>query len=470
MSTLPPLAEGNRLQRAYARWAERHYRRMSPELRAQAEVIDRFLYSRAGLGLWLGLAAAVAGSCMGLIGAGVPAPVAVIGSLVVWVGLPLAGLAVWLVPSDFTSPPKLRRALFWAVPGALMGGLLGFSLGHVKRHGRLDLALLAHELLERLGMLLPAVLGVMLAIGLLLWVLARLRLDLLARHNQQLRLQQERDAAALAATAAQLQLLQAQIQPHFVFNTLSALQHWVDQGDARAGPLLRELTAFLRGSTSLLLRESVTLAEEMQMAEHYLAIMRARLGDRLRSELHVAPGLAEQQLPPGLLLTLVENAVEHGVSQRLEGGLVQVSATGRPGSWVLKVCDDGVGLGDAVAGTDGSSTTAAKDGVAGAASGAFPIATAGVGPDVAAGPVAASLDHPGVSRTPRPPACAASGRRGVGLVNSRQRIAHFWRGHAQLDLRPLAQGTCACLIVDAPGGAAARTADDPAEAAPAASR
>ena len=119
-----------------------------------------------------------------------------------------------------------------------------------------------------------------LLLGLLLRTVAAIRRFQLHRELAAMRLTQERDAAARQLAEARLKLLQGQIQPHFVFNTLAAIQHWVDEGDPRAGPLLRASTSFLRGSTELLGQESVVLAVEIETVRHYLSIMTARLGDR----------------------------------------------------------------------------------------------------------------------------------------------------------------------------------------------
>lgn len=329
---LRPLSEGNRLQRAYDGWAQRYYRRLAPEQRAQAELVDRFLYSRPGLGVWLGIAGAVAGTSFGLRGADLPWPLAIGAALMLWVGLPLVMLAAWLQPGKFSFAEFRKRVLVIAGLG-LAGGLVGFVAGHVGRHGRLDPALLADELARKGMLLVPATLAAAAGLLVLMWGIARVRQEMLERART------ERQAAE-----ARLKLLQAQIQPHFIFNTLAALQHWVDTGDARAPALLRTLTAFLRGSTELLGRGQVTLGEEAETVRQYLQIMQARLGERLRFELAVAPEVAATPLPPGLLLTLVENAVEHGIAPALAGGRVRVAAAREGGAIVLRVQDDGVGL------------------------------------------------------------------------------------------------------------------------------
>ena len=376
----PPLSQGNRLQRAYAAWAAPHYERLAPEQREQAELLDRFLYSRRGLGVWLGLLGALVGSVAGLRQLDMPWPLALLLALIVWLGLPLGLLAAWLQPQKF-AVVELRRRLLGAVLLGLAGALTGFVVGHVGRHGQLDPARLAEELLSKGLLLAPVTLAVVAGLLVLQWGLARVRQELLARARE-----------ARQASEARLKLLQAQVQPHFVFNTLAALQHWVDTGDARAPALLRSLSAFLRGSTELLGRERVALGEELAIVREYLHVMQARLGGRLRFELVATPEAAAVALPPGLLLTLVENAVEHGIAPAVAGGLVRVQAHREGAELQLVVHDDGAGL-------------------------------------------------------------AAGWQPGTGLANVRERLAHHG---GRLELRAAAPGTEARIVLPLPaaGGAA----------------
>ncbi len=381
-----PLSEGNRLQRAYARWAETRYQRMPPEAREQAELVDRFLYSRAGLGFWLGLLGSVAGTTAGLhLGAGMAVPVALLFAVLIWVALPLGLLGAWLMPSRF-SGSHIRRKWPGIAAMALVGGLTGFAISHWERHGGLELPQLAADLWRGAALLVPAVLAGAAGMMFLSWGVARVRQQISERTIERQRLGRERDQAARRAAEAQLKLLQAQIQPHFIFNTLAALQHWVDTGDTRAPGLLRTLTAFLRSSTELLGQADVTLATEADTARQYLQIMQARLGERLRFQVQVAPDCADTRLPPGLLLTLVENAVEHGISPALAGGTVQVSAACEAGAVVLRVRDDGAGL-------------------------------------------------------------AANWRDGTGLTNCRERLRHHGNGLGRLELRRGEPGTEAVLTL-----------------------
>jgi hypothetical protein len=339
-----PLSEGNRLQRAYARWAAPHYARMAPDVREQAELLDRYLYSRRGLGVWLGLAGSVTGTTLGLRHAGLPTGIALLIALLVWLVLPLAVLGAWLAPGKFAGP-VLRRKLPVIVALALSGGLLGFIVGHVGKHGNLDTLRLLDAIWRSAAVLVPAVIAGAAGVMFLAWGVAQARRQMLERTLERERLGRERDTAARHAAEARLKLLQAQIQPHFIFNTLAALQHWVDVADPRAPALLRTLTGFLRGSTELLGRDHTTLGEEFEITGQYLRIMQARLGDRLAAELNLDPACAARRLPPGLLLTLVENAVEHGISPSLSGGTVRVDVGCDAGGSTITVRDDGAGLG-----------------------------------------------------------------------------------------------------------------------------
>ncbi len=339
-----PLSEGNRFQRRYHAWAARHYARMPEDVREQAELIDRFLYSRRGLGFWFGLIAAAVGTGVGLTAAGMPALLAVAISLIFWVALPLGVLGAWMQPRKILTGGLARKAVIGSGLG-LAGGLCGFLVGHVARNDGFEAARFATSLLDGLKYLVPAALGASIAMLAATYGVAHVRQQLMERELARTRLARERDAAARQAAEARLKLLQAQIQPHFIFNTLAALQHWVDTGDARAPGLLRTLAAFLRGSTELLGREVVPLGDEWAAASQYLTIMQARLGDRLRFDADLGPGCDVVLLPPGLLLTLVENAIEHGIAPALDGGTVCIVARlGGDGVLSVRVHDDGVGL------------------------------------------------------------------------------------------------------------------------------
>lgn len=138
-------------------------------------------------------------------------------------------------------------------------------------------------------------------------------------------------------------LAAAQLEPHFLFNTLASLQHWVDTGDARASALLKALTGYLRATLPMFKRPQQALADELEAVERYLQVMQARLGARLDWHIEVEPALRTCLLPSGVLLTLVENAVQHGIEPSVAGGQVVVRARPEGASAVIEVLDDGPG-------------------------------------------------------------------------------------------------------------------------------
>ncbi len=158
--------------------------------------------------------------------------------------------------------------------------------------------------------------------------------------DARLREMAERDRAVEMAR----RLAAAQIEPHFLFNTLASLQHWVHTRDARAAPMLDALVGYLRATLPMFKLPVHALADELEAVRRYLEVMAARFGERLHWAIDVPPALHAVPLPPGLLLTLVENAVVHGVEPRIEGGRIdvrgQVQATGQV---LLEVQDDGPG-------------------------------------------------------------------------------------------------------------------------------
>lgn len=169
------------------------------------------------------------------------------------------------------------------------------------------------------------------------------------------RLREQAEQARALAMAAQLAA--AQIQPHFLYNALAALQHWVQAKDDRAAPMLAALTGFLRATLPLFNRPRLALGDETLAVREYLEVMRLRLGERLRWRVELAPEAAPALLPPGVLLTLVENALEHGVAPSLSGAEVEVTATAAAGRVTLTVRDTGPGLAPGAADGTGLANT-----------------------------------------------------------------------------------------------------------------
>lgn len=154
----------------------------------------------------------------------------------------------------------------------------------------------------------------------------------------------ERDRLAHALNQSQLRLLRAQIEPHFLFNTLGAVQQLAEQGAPKAAELTANLIAFLRSSLTEMQTEQVTLRTDFSLIEAYLKVMQARLGQRLRFQLELPEALAEVKVPCMLLLTLVENAIKHGIEPALRGGEIDVSAQRHGDGLLIRVRDTGAGM------------------------------------------------------------------------------------------------------------------------------
>ena len=164
-----------------------------------------------------------------------------------------------------------------------------------------------------------------------------------ARH-QTLAFALERSELERQALDARLHLLQAQVAPHFLFNTLANVQALVDGGSPHASAVLRSLTAYLRAAVPLLREPAATIDRELQLVRPYLELMQMRMPDRLQYSMKVEPSALQVRCPPTTLLTLVENAVRHGIDPSEEGGRIDVDITRRGARCVVRVTDTGAGL------------------------------------------------------------------------------------------------------------------------------
>ncbi len=142
---------------------------------------------------------------------------------------------------------------------------------------------------------------------------------------------------------AEIKRLQAQINPHFLFNSLNTIASFCRTNSHRARQLLLELSNYLRRNVKDR-RPYITLEEELRQVESYLAIEHARFGDRIQFEMDIVPDVEQWPIPPLIIQPLVENAVKHGLSCRPEGGKVWVHAVGDNGVARIEVRDDGVGM------------------------------------------------------------------------------------------------------------------------------
>jgi hypothetical protein len=156
----------------------------------------------------------------------------------------------------------------------------------------------------------------------------------------------EVEAAHLQTRFAEAQnlALRMQLQPHFLFNTLNSISALVHSNPEGADEMISRLGTFLRTTLDAPSEQLVTLRRELAFIEDYLAIEQVRFGDRLRVESQIPPELMEFRVPNFILQPLVENALQHGLADRPQGGTLRLRAQRESGSLVLEVQDDGEGF------------------------------------------------------------------------------------------------------------------------------
>ena len=162
--------------------------------------------------------------------------------------------------------------------------------------------------------------------------------------TQALAFELERSEYARNALDARLRLLQAQVEPHFLFNTLANVRELVDMGSPQASTVLGSLIAYLRAAVPRLHDANGTVAQEFELVRAYLAVMHMRMPDRLQWSVDADPATLAVPCPPTSVLTLVENAVRHGIDPAEEGGRIDVRASVRGEQCRISVVDTGVGL------------------------------------------------------------------------------------------------------------------------------
>jgi hypothetical protein len=195
----------------------------------------------------------------------------------------------------------------------------------------------------------------------LLWILG----SAILKYTYKGRMQAERQAAQATETAeaeslrrqvveARMAAMQAQVEPHFLFNTLASIDHLIETDPARASQMQKNLIALLRASMPTM-REAGggtgngvrDLGRELAVIRPYLEILKVRMEERLTTEVDVPDGLLSAEFPPMMIQTLVENAIKHGLEPKAEGGHLLVKAEIVHGKLQVTVADTGLGFGKA---------------------------------------------------------------------------------------------------------------------------
>lgn len=261
-------------------------------------------------------------------------------------------MSVWFGHTKFKISLRSFGFVFLlACSGALVGGMIGrwMKIGSFE-------AMLADLSSFGSRMLFAGLIaGVVYASLLVIVLLVRRRT--LQKRNEELQRQTEQERTARQLADARLKLMQAQVEPHFLFNTLASVQQLAEGKAPEAAALTRELIAFLRAGLAGLRGDTTTLEREFTMAAAFLAIMKTRMGDRLSYDIDLPVGLGNRVIPPAMLISLVENAIKHGLEPSTSGGALWIGAREVSGddttTLVIEVRDTGLGLGAGVSSTVG---------------------------------------------------------------------------------------------------------------------
>ncbi|WP_169902882.1 sensor histidine kinase [Paraferrimonas sedimenticola] len=266
----------------------------------------------------------------------------------------IAGAMVLLGRADFWQ--NFITILWFSLPIHLLSAALYISRVEVTRAAEVGVPLLVGITLgcwhitqqpapmEGADTIAFMVVGSMLAtlITLFFWARKRVRISKQELHQQQLRrVEAEKDLAV-----SELNTLQAQIEPHFLFNTLANIQSLISVDADKAQVMLNHLTQMLRNSLQRSRELQSNLGQELALIRHYLEIQKIRLGERLEFDIQVVSGLENVELPPLLIQPIVENALQHGIEPAIEGGVVSVLVTRQDDKLAVTVVDTGVGLGN----------------------------------------------------------------------------------------------------------------------------
>jgi signal transduction histidine kinase len=220
----------------------------------------------------------------------------------------------------------------WGVVATFMGTSMGYSLWiELAQCASIDLPAHYREVGLRMSLLLATFSA--LVLGCIDFLLVRAGVE------------RSRMAVVQRQVAqAQLHRLQAQMEPHMLFNTLANLHALIDTRPKRAQDMLTHLIDYLRATLTASRAHAISLRDEMAQVQDYLHLMQVRMGERLRVAIDVPDDLGGTRIPPMLIQPLVENAIKHGLDPMPDGGHLRVSVRRREGLIEIVVADDGQGL------------------------------------------------------------------------------------------------------------------------------
>jgi signal transduction histidine kinase len=248
------------------------------------------------------------------------------------------GLSAWLRRRDPGNAalsahwPGWTWMLPWSVGAAIVGYFCGSLLADAITGGHYTRSPFGDNL-RALLLILMISLGITLAA---VWFLYS--------RGRMLTLQAMTEAAERSAAESQLKLLQSQLEPHMLFNTLANLRVLIGTDPARAQAMLDRLIGFLRATLAASRSGSHALADEFERIGDYLELMAVRMGPRLAVRVDLPESLRALAVPPLLLQPLVENCIRHALEPQVQGGRIDLSAAREADTLVLRVRDTGIGL------------------------------------------------------------------------------------------------------------------------------
>ena len=242
----------------------------------------------------------------------------------VWIDLGRWPARRWLGLSDTNDWPSPVRAVVWITSGVVFGYVAGTAVGDAfVGHSTWDLL---HIDASRFWNIIIS--SMLVALGFTAFFWQEAHTEKLARQAQE----------------AQLRLLQSQLDPHLMFNTLAHVRALIAQNPNQATAMIDGFNDYLRSTLSATQAPSHSLQREFDRLRDYLGLMQLRMGQRLHFELQLDPALANTPIPSLLLQPLVENAIAHGLEPHVEGGTVCVSAEADGAKHLrIVVSDDGAG-------------------------------------------------------------------------------------------------------------------------------
>lgn len=252
----------------------------------------------------------------------------------------LVGLAILPVfsPNSSLSRKLIHISVFAPIAAVFIAVLIGAALDRYYGND------LQQTFYLRFQTMLVAGLSAGLLYAAVVGAIVYLRAQRVAVVNKQLTTEVKESDIQRQLTETRLRMLQAQIEPHFLFNTLASAQQLAQKGAPDAAKLIGHLVRFLRMSIPSMRDDRGALKREFEQISAYLAIMQTRMGERLSFSVSADASVEQFSLPPALVMTLAENAIKHGIEPAAEGGRIDITAKVDGGTVIVTVADTGVGF------------------------------------------------------------------------------------------------------------------------------